>query len=76
MQMEIVTLAEHFIGIAVEIAIVIFVLEFPTRNIRPSRLPLQIRKLLLAKRSIDGQEMDVLIFAHEKVLARVVSHVV
>ena len=67
-QMQIETASHHFERLAMEVAIVIFVAEFPTRNCGSRRLPLHEFHLLVAQRSIDGDKMDKLIFAHEFVL--------
>src|SRR5262245_53398298 len=63
--MHVVAAAEHLQGVAVEIAVVVFVFERPGRDLRPRRLPLHVIEVFVADRAIDRAENDDLVFAHE-----------
>jgi len=63
-QMHVVPVAQHPLHVAAEIAEVVFVRKLPPRDVRPGRLPLHQRKLLIAERPVKRPKVDELTFAH------------
>src|SRR5665213_3665050 len=75
MEMKVITAAQHFGGVSVKIAKVIFVFEGPRGDRRARGLTMHEFEILLAHGRVDRSEGNVLIFTHWQVPYYTVEHI-